>query len=61
MKFISLSLFLMLCFTACTPRVGAGIGGVVVSGDNIAASEIHADSKTGIHGTVMTTGTDMGL
>jgi len=51
----------MLCFTACTPRVGAGIGGVVISGDNITASAIHADSETGIHGSSVTMDTDMGL
>jgi hypothetical protein len=59
-KMIGLSLFLMLCFTACTPRVGVGIGGVVASGDGIAASEVHADSETGVHGSI-TMGTDIRL
>ncbi len=53
---ISLILFL----TACSPRIGASVGGVVISGDDIAASEVIADSQTGVHGSV-TMGSDMRL
>ncbi len=59
-KILSLSLFLILSFTACSPRVGVGIGGVVASSDGIAASEVYADSESGIHGSV-TMGTDIRL
>ncbi|MGB5506726.1 MAG: hypothetical protein WBM70_08575 [Sulfurovum sp.] len=60
MKILSLALFLVLCLTACSPRIGAGIGGVVVSGDGVSATEIVADTETGIHGSV-TMGTDIRL
>ena len=60
MKIISLSLLLILCLTACTPRIGLGIGGVVASDDGIAASEVHADSETGVHGSI-SMGTDIRL
>jgi len=59
-KILSLSLFFILSLTACSPKVGVGIGGVVTSGDGIAATEIHADSETGVHGSI-TMGTDIRL
>lgn len=37
-----------------------GVGGVVISDDGIAASEVLADSQTGIHGSI-TMGSDMRL
>jgi predicted secreted hydrolase len=52
MKIIGLSMLLMLALSACTPRVGVGIGGVAVSGNEAAASELYADSETGVHGSV---------
>ena len=58
MKLILFMVSLILFLSSCTPRIGAGIGGVVISGDGIAASEVTADSDTGIHGSV-TTGSDM--
>ena len=57
---ISLSFFVILVLTGCTPNIGVGIGGVVISDDGIAASEVLADSQTGIHGSV-TMGSDMKL
>ena len=57
---MSLALLSMLCFTACTPRVGVGLGGVVASGDSIAASEVVAESDSGVHGSV-SMGTYIGL
>ena len=60
MKMISLSLFVILVLTSCTPNIGVGVGGVIISDDGIAASEVLADSQTGIHGNV-TMGTDMRL
>ena len=60
MKMIGLSLLFILGLTACTPRIGVGIGGIVSSGDGIAVSEVHADSETGVHGSV-TMGTDIRL
>ena len=60
MKLLSLSLFIVLLFTGCSPRIGVGIGGVIASGDGIAASEVLVDSDTGIHGNVAV-GTDMRL
>jgi len=60
MKTISLSLFILLFLTACSPRIGVGVGGVVISDDGIAASEVLADSQTGIHGSI-TMGSDMRL
>ena len=54
--------FLLLSLTACSQNVGAGIGvaGVSTSGNNMAATQIVADSDTGIHGSV-TMGTDIRL
>lgn len=60
MKRISISLLLILCFTACTPRVGVGIGGIVASGDSISGAGIYTDSESGVHGSI-TTGTSIGL
>jgi hypothetical protein len=60
MRLLSLSLFLFLLLTACTPRIGVGIGGVAVSPDGMTASEVVADSQTGIHGNI-TTGADIRL
>ena len=50
----------MLFLTACSPRIGIGLGGVVASGDALTATHIHADSKTGVHGSV-TVGTGIRL
>ena len=46
--------FLLLLLTACSQNVGFGIGvaGLSSSGDGIAGTQIHADSETGIHGSV---------
>ncbi len=53
--------FLTLFFlTACTPGIGIGVGGFAASGNGVAASEIHADSQTGVHGSVAM-GTDINL
>ena len=54
--------FLLLSLTACSQNVGYGIGvaGVGTSGDGIAATEIVADSQTGIHGSI-SMGTDIRL
>ena len=52
--------FLLLSLTACSQNVGVGVAGVGTSGDGSAATEIHADSETGIHGSV-TMGTDIRL
>ena len=60
MKIILLSLCVMLFLTGCSPKIGVGVGGVVISDDGIAASEVLADSQTGIHGSVIM-GTDMRL
>jgi hypothetical protein len=60
MRLLGLSLFLFLLLTACTPRIGVGIGGVAVSPDGMTASEVVADSQTGIHGNI-TTGADIRL
>ncbi len=60
MKIILLSLCVMLFLTGCSPKIGMGVGGVVISDDGIAASEVLADSQTGIHGSVIM-GTDMRL
>lgn len=59
-RMMGLSLLFIVCVTACTPRIGMGIGGVVASNDGIAASEVHADSESGVHGSV-TMGTDIRL
>ncbi len=60
MKTISLSLFIMLFLTACSPKIGVGVGGVVISDDGLAVSEVLVDSQTGVHGRV-TMGSDMRL
>ncbi len=60
MKIISLSLFILLLLVGCSPKIGVGIGGVAISDDGMAASEVIADSQTGIHGSV-TMGSDMRL
>lgn len=60
MKMISLSLLVILVLTGCTPNIGVGVGGVAISDDGIAASEVLADSQTGIHGSV-SMGSDMRL
>ena len=54
--------FLLLSLTACSQNVGVGIGvaGVSTSGNNMAATQIVADSDTGIHGSV-SMGTDISL
>ena len=61
MKTIALFIFLIL-LTACSQNVGAGIGvaGVSTSGNSVAATEIIADSQTGIHGSI-SMGTDIRL
>lgn len=59
-KRMSLALLSILCFTACTPRIGIGLGGVVASGDTIAASEVVAESGGDVHGSV-SMGTAIGL
>lgn len=60
MKTIGLSMLLIFVLSACTPRVGVSIGGVAVSSNEVAASELYADSETGVHGSV-STGTALGL
>ncbi len=60
LKRINLAFLLILCLTACSPRIGVGVGGVVASSDGIAATEVVADSESGIYGSV-SMGTDMGL
>jgi len=59
-KVISLAFVLMLSLTACSPRVGIGLGGVVASGDDIAASGVYADTEGDVHGSV-SMGTTVGL
>ncbi len=56
----SFAFLIMLFLTACSPRIGIGLGGVVASGDALTATHIHADSKTGVHGSV-TVGTGIRL
>lgn len=53
MKMIGIVL-LLISLTACSPKVGYGIGvtGFTAVNDNIAATEISADSETGIHGSI---------
>lgn len=53
-------MLLIFVLSACTPRVGVSIGGVAVSSNEVAASELYADSETGVHGSV-STGTALGL
>jgi len=60
MRILGLSLLFVLCLTACSQNIGVGVGGAVASGDGMTATEIHADSETGIHGS-MTMGTDIRL
>ncbi len=59
-KVVNLAFLLLLCLTACSPRIGVGVGGVVASSDGIAASEVVADTQSGVHGSV-SMGTDLGL
>jgi hypothetical protein len=61
MKIIGL-FFILLFLTACSQNIGMGIGvaGISTSGNNMAATEIVADSDTGIHGSV-SVGTDIRL
>ena len=59
-KMIYLAFLLLLSLTACTPRIGVGVGGVVASSDGIAATEVVADTQSGVHGSV-SMGTDMRL
>jgi hypothetical protein len=61
MKMIGL-FFLLIFLTACSQNVGFGVGVATVgtAGDNMAATEIIADSETGIHGNV-SMGTDIRL
>ena len=61
MKTIALFVFLIL-LTACSQNVGAGIGvaGVNTSENSVAATNIIADSETGIHGSI-SMGTDIRL
>ena len=62
MKRTMLLLISTFFFTACSQNVGYGVGvtGVSASGNNVAATEIFADSETGIHGSVVV-GTDIRL
>ncbi len=60
LKMINLAFLLLLCLTACSPRISVGVGGVVASSDSIAATEVYADSESGVHGSI-SMGTDMGL
>ena len=60
LKRMSPALLLALVLTACTPRFGLGIGGVVASDDTIAASEVYTDSESGVHGSI-SMGTTLGL
>ncbi len=59
-KTVTLAFLLLLCLTACTPRVGVGIGGVIASSDGIAATEVVADTQSGVHSSV-SMGTELGL
>jgi hypothetical protein len=61
MKTITLSLFILLLITGCSPHMGVGIGGVTSIGNNgVGASEIHVDETGGVHGSVGV-GTDIRL
>ena len=60
MKTIILFFAGMLLLAGCTPSIGIGIGGTAISGNSVAASEIYADSESGVHGSVGV-GTDIGL
>jgi hypothetical protein len=58
-----IGLFILLIFlTGCSQNVGYGIGvtGLSASDNRMAATEIIADSETGIHGSI-TMGTDIRL
>ena len=46
--------FLLLFLTGCSQNVGIGLGvvGIGSSGDSVTATEIVADSQTGMHGSV---------
>ena len=54
--------FLLLFLTACSQNVGAGVGvvGIGTSGNNVAATEVFADTETGVHGSI-SMGTYIGL
>ena len=56
MKTIILALFMLSLLTACTPRIGVGIGGAVVSDNGLSGTEVHADSQIGIGGSIVTGG-----
>ena len=62
MKKTLLFLISIFVLTACSQNIGYGVGvtGVTSSGNSAAATDIFADSKTGIHGSVVV-GTDMRL
>lgn len=62
MKTIGLTLFIILSLTACSQNVGYGLGvaGMTNSGNNVAGTEIIADSQTGIYGSAVV-GTDIRL
>jgi len=63
MKLLSLSFFIILFLTACTPSIGVGVGVAGVSsagGGGVAGTEIIADSETGIHGSAVM-GTDINM
>ena len=55
-------LFFLFFFTACSQNVGAGVGvtGISTSGNNVAATELFADTETGVHGSI-SMGTDIRL
>ena len=59
-RMVSLAFLLLLSLTACSPRVGVGIGGVMASSNGIAATEVVADTQSGVHGSV-SMGTELGL
>lgn len=59
-KVVNLAFLLLLSLTACSPRIGVSVGGVVASSDSIATSEVVADTQGGVHGSV-SMGTDLGL
>ena len=62
MKKTLLFLISIFVLTACSQNIGYGVGvtGVTSSGNSAAATEIFADSETGIHGSVVM-GADMRL
>ncbi len=58
MKTISLYFVLILFLTGCASNIGVGVAGVAVSSNGMAASEVVADSETGVYGSIAM-GTDM--